>query len=105
MHPDTAKTHWPVSQKRRGVVILEEGGNGNECAWCPVMEMIDSDPEENKEAARTHWLTGQHFFGEGNIEKAMECYARGTTADPSNWLCWLGISRVSAIFVTKTLCT
>lgn len=99
IHPDTAKSHWPVGQKRRGVVILEEdGGNGNECAWCPV---IESDREGHEEVAYTHWVRGEQLFGEGNREMAMECYARGAVADSSNTLCWVGIARVSPSFVAK----
>lgn len=90
MHPDVAKTHWPDAV----VVVEEEIEHGSACSWCPLREDVVG---KDAEVAHKSWVKGEELRAGGDLDRASEMYARGVVADPSNLLCWIGLSRVSLV--------
>ena len=72
-------------------MIVEDDECGG-CSWCPV---VVDDREEDRQAAVDCWKRGEQFRSGKQWGEALELYARGVVANPSNAKCWVGISRVS----------
>lgn len=73
--------------------MIVEDDDGGGCSWCPVV--VDDREEDRQAAAVVCWKEGEQLRSRENWGEALDVYARGVVANPSNAKCWIGISRVS----------